>query len=136
MEMTITFGENKKVLAEYKHFTVVTDQPHHAGGDDAAPSPFDLFLTSIGTCVGYYVLMFCRQRNISAEDIRIIQRTHQDPATHLISKIDIDIKLPAEFPDKYHDAVIKAAAQCTVKRHLQVPPLFEIKTSVHELIES
>jgi putative redox protein len=31
----------------------------------SAPSPFDLFMLSIGTCAGYYVLTFLQQRGLS-----------------------------------------------------------------------
>ena len=50
MELTVTFPGGKKVNAEFKGFTIKTDQPQTNGGDGTAPSPFDLFLASIGTC--------------------------------------------------------------------------------------
>ena len=44
----------------------------------------------------------------------------------LISKIDLELHLPAGFPDKYRDAVVNAMNLCTVKKHLHQPPTFEI----------
>ncbi|MGB9894062.1 MAG: OsmC family protein, partial [Candidatus Saccharicenans sp.] len=58
----VTFEGNLRVKAEYKGLSILTDQPVYAGGDGSAPAPFDLFLASIATCAGYYVLAFCRQR--------------------------------------------------------------------------
>lgn len=46
MEMRIRFPGNMKVSAEFDGFSVLTDQPKTAGGDGAAPAPFDLFLAS------------------------------------------------------------------------------------------
>ncbi len=128
MDMQIYFPGGKRVYADYGGFTIETDQPARGGGDDSAPAPFDLFLASIGTCAGIYALGFMQQRGIDAAGSRIMMRTHFDQAAGLISKIDLELVLPAEFPEKYRAAVINAMNLCTVKKHLHQPPDFEITT--------
>ncbi|MBC7190426.1 OsmC family protein, partial [Candidatus Aerophobetes bacterium] len=125
MDMEIFFPGGKRVDALYKDFTISTDQPPQAGGEGMYPSPFDLFLASIGTCSGFYVLSFCQQRNIPTEKIKLFLKFDRNPTTHLVEKIKIDILLPPEFPEKYKDAVARAVEGCTVKRHLTSPPEFE-----------
>jgi putative redox protein len=129
MEMIISFEEKKKVNAVYNEMLIKTDQSIAAGGEGTAPEPFTLFLASIGTCAGIYVKSFCDQRGISASGIKLTQSMKYDPARKLVERIIIDIKLPPDFPDKYKEAVIKAADVCTVKRHLADPPLIEVITS-------
>jgi putative redox protein len=129
MDMRIHFPGNKKVNADFKGFSVSTDQPESAGGNDTAPTPFDLFLASLGTCAGIYVLGFCQARGISTEGLELMQHADWDPASHLVSKITVDIKTPTGFPDKYRDGLVKAANLCTVKRHLHAPPPIEVVTS-------
>lgn len=129
MEMIIDFPGGKRVDAHWGSHSVKTDQPAHGGGTDSAPAPFDLFLASIGTCAGIYVLGFCQQRNIPTDGIKIVQRMSVDQATGMTTKVFLDIQLPAEFPEKYKDAVIRSADQCKVKKHLVHPPEFEITTS-------
>lgn len=126
MDMKIYFPGNKRVYADYKGFTIETDQPTHGGGDDSAPAPFDLFIASIGTCAGIFMLGFMQQRNIPTEGAGITLRTEKDPETKLISKITLDLHLPPEFPEKYKDAVMNAVELCTVKRHLHQPPAFTV----------
>ncbi len=128
MDMIITFPGNKKVDAAYKGFTVKTDQPVHAGGDGSAPAPFDLFLVSIGTCAGIYVVIFCEKRGIPYDDIRVVQRMERNSETRMISKITIDIEVPPDFPEKYRDALVHTVDLCTVKKHMMNPPAFDIKT--------
>jgi putative redox protein len=130
MDMEMYFPDKKRVYARYKGFVVETDQPVEAGGDNSAPAPFDLFLLSIGTCAGYYVLSFLQQRGLSTEGAGVLLRREVDPGTHLPSKISLEIKLPADFPDKYRDAVIRAAEQCAVKRALENPPAFDTYTTI------
>ncbi|MCX6373977.1 MAG: OsmC family protein [Actinobacteria bacterium] len=128
MDMQIYFPGGKRVYAEYGGFTIETDQPARGGGDDSAPAPFDLFLASIGTCAGIYALGFMQQRGIDPAGSRITMRTHFDQAAGLISKIDLELKLPVDFPEKYRAAVINAMNLCTVKKHLHQPPDFEVTT--------
>lgn len=128
MDMEIFFPGNKKVYADYKGFTIETDQPAKAGGDGSAPAPFDLFLVSLGTCAGIFVLEFMQKRDIPTEGAGVTMRTERDPETGMIVKADIEIKLPPEFPEKYRDAVVRAVELCSVKRHIEKPPAFSVYT--------
>ena len=129
-EMIIDFPGGARVDAHFGGFTVMTDQPAHAGGQGSAPAPFSLFLASLGTCAGIYVLGFCRQRGLPTEGIRIVQRMESDPATRMIAKVELEIQLPPEFPEKYKDAVIRSAEQCAVKKHIENPPQMVVTTKV------
>ena len=129
MEMEITFPGGARVDAGFNGFTLKTDQPAQGGGTGSAPTPFATFLASIGTCAGIYVLGFCRQRGLSTDGIKIVQRMQSDPATGLVGKIALEIQLPPDFPEKYKAAVIKSAEQCAVKKHLEHPPVFEVTTT-------
>jgi len=130
MDMTVSFPGGMKVYADYNGFTHKTDQPARGGGENTAPSPFELFLASLGTCAGFYVLSFCRGREIDPSGIEIRQSMEADPQTHLIAKVTIEIILPATFPEKYRAAVVQAAQACTVKKHLEKPPAFNLFSSV------
>ncbi len=129
-EMKVTFPGGLRVEADYKGFIVKTDQPAYEGGEGTALSPFDLFLVSLGTCAGYYVLAFCRQRKIPTEKAYLVTKTEKNPDSKLIGKISIEIHLPADFPEKYKAAVIKAADSCTVKLLIAHPPVFEIEAKI------
>ena len=129
MEMIIDFPGGARVDAHFANFTVKTDQPPMGGGENSAPTPFAVFLSSLGTCAGIYVLGFCRQRGISTDGIRIIQRMFSDPMTGLVGKFELEIQVPSDFPEKYRPALIRSANQCAVKRHFEHPPVFEITTT-------
>lgn len=130
MEMRIHFTGNKRVDAEYKGFTIKTDQPIDGGGDNSAPSPFDLFISSIGTCAGIFVLGFCQKRGIPTDGIELIQKMDWNQEKKLATKITIEINVPKDFPEKYRESLVSAASLCTVKRHLAEPPEFDVKTIV------
>jgi putative redox protein len=114
----VFFDGGRKVNANIKGFTVKTDQHVKAGGEGSAPEPFTLFLASIATCAGVYVQSFCAQRDIPVNEITLSMDYEMDPIAKMIALIRIVIHVPADFPAKYDNAVINAAALCAVKRHL------------------
>ncbi|MFO3795679.1 MAG: OsmC family protein [Anaerolineales bacterium] len=128
MEMIIDFPGGARVDAHFGPYTVKTDQPPMGGGEGSAPTPFAVFLASIGTCAGIYVLGFCRQRGLPTDGIRIIQRMHANPFSGMVEKIDLEIQVPPTFPEKYRPSLVRAAELCAVKKHFENPPQFEITT--------
>lgn len=127
--MEITFDGGKVVTAHSHGHIIKTDQPVNSGGQNSAPSPFELFLASIGTCAGIYVKSFCDNRKIPTDNIKIIQSAEYDEETGLPVNIKLDIKLPSDFPDKYKAALISVAELCKVKKTMANPPVFEVITS-------
>lgn len=130
MHMEMSFPGGLEVNAEVKGFTVRTDQPERVGGGGTAPAPFDLFLASIGTCAGLYVLQFCQKRDIDTSQLGVSMETIKDPETRRIATVRIDVRLPEGFPDKYIPAVRRAVDQCAVKRHILEPPEFVVEAKV------
>ncbi len=127
--MEITLDGGKVITAHINGKTISTDQSVRNGGGGTAPEPFELFLASIGTCAGIYVKSFCDQRNIPAEGIRIIQSMEFDSEKRVPSRFKLDIRLPADFPEKYRAAVINAAELCLVKKTINHSPVFEVVAS-------
>jgi putative redox protein len=129
MELVIDFPGGAKVDAHFGPFVVKTDQPPHSGGEGSAPAPFAIFLASIGTCAGIYVLSFCQQRGLATEGIRIVERVHAGP-TGMVEQVDLEIQTPASFPEKYHEALVNSANLCAVKKALEKPPKFNTYTRI------
>jgi putative redox protein len=128
MDMVIDFPGGARVDAHFGPYTVMTDQPPGGGGEGLEPTPFALFLSSIGTCAGIYVLGFCKQRGLPVDGIRIVQRAYNDPHTGMIGKVDLEIQVPQDFPEKYRHSLVRSAELCAVKKHLENPPQFEVFT--------
>lgn len=122
----VSFPGGKKVDAHLKGFTISTDQPVAGGGENSAPSPFDLFLASIATCAGIYAVSFCQSKGLNTEGLKLEMDGDRNPETGLIGNIKLNLTLPADFPEKYKPAIEKSMGLCTVKKHLADAPSFEI----------
>ena len=131
MEKTIevSFPGGKKVDGKIENMVTKTDQPVKDGGEGSAPEPFQLFLMSIATCAGIYALDFCQAREIETNDMTLTMNCELDLSGRVYQKLSIDLRLPAEFPEKYKKAIVRTMDLCTVKKHIINPPEFEIKVS-------
>lgn len=126
MDITVSFPGGKRVDARVGAHVIQTDQPVAGGGQDAAPAPFDLFLASLATCAGIYVLGFCQARGLATDGLALAQHHTVDPTTHQLTAVTLELTLPDGFPDKYRDAIVRAAAGCKVKKLLAHPPAVEV----------
>jgi putative redox protein len=129
-ELIVTFPGGRRVDTELGGHVIRTDQPRTNGGEDSAPSPLNLFLASIGTCAGLYVSAFCQRRELPTEGIRIRQRNGFDPETGVLARVELDIEVPPSFPEKYRDALVRAADGCAVKKAIAAQPAFEVRSVV------
>jgi len=134
VEFKIELGANKRVNAHLGKFVVETDQSVKEGGDESAPPPYALFLASIGTCAGIYVVYFCEARKIPTDGIELIQKLdyQQVGKAQKLAKISLEIRVPPSFPEKYHKALARAASSCAVKKTILDPPEFDVYTVVSE----
>jgi putative redox protein len=124
--VTVAFPGGVAVEATYKGHTIRTDQPLDSGGADSAMSPFDLFFASIATCMGFYALRFCQQRDLSTEGLGVTLEPVRDDAAKRVTHVRVVLQLPDGFPEKYRSAIERAVDQCAVKKHVLDAPLFEL----------
>jgi putative redox protein len=131
MEIRVSFSGGKRVDAHLPGQVIRTDQSPAHGGDGSAPEPFQLFLASLATCAGIYVLGFCQARSIATEGIELVQHHAFDETGRLVG-VRLEISVAADFPARYVPALERVAAKCAVKRVLENPPELVVRASVRE----
>ena len=136
MEIHVHLRGGKRVDAEFGRYRIRTDQPVASGGEDSAPSPFDIFLASIGACAGYFVQNYCQSRGLPTEGIEIVQTMEWHPEQHLVSAVHLEIRVPPSFPAHYRESLVSAVNLCTVKKHLKAPPEIISTTTVTPAAEA
>lgn len=117
--MKITFPGNKKVNVEVKGFNILTDQKKENGGDASAPTPIDLFLASLGSCSGVFVLNFLKMHYLP-ENVYLTLNPIWNINEYVIEKIELFIHLPPGFPAGFDHALVEVAKRCLVARHVKI----------------
>lgn len=128
-EIVVTLAGNKRIDARIGGHVVHTDQPVAGGGEDSAPTPFALFLASMGTCAGIFVAGFCQKRGLPTDGIRVVERVRYGE-DGVLAAVELDIEVPPEFPEKYREALVRVADGCSVKKAIQARPEFQVRTVV------
>lgn len=128
----VRFPGGKSVDATIDRRVIHTDQSLAHGGGGSGPEPFDLFLASLATCAGLYVLVFCRARGIPTSDLMLDQEQLFEDGK--LQRIIVRVLLPAGFPEKYVDAVRAAASGCKVRKALFSPPEVEVVAVPHAAV--
>lgn len=131
MRIDLDFPGGLRVDALVGRHRIATDQSVSQGGEGSAPSPLSHFYASLATCAGFYALRFCRTREIPTDGLTTTLETSYDTEGRL-SGISIRIGLPAGFPERYREAIRRAAELCAVHQFVLEPVPIEIDLAASE----
>jgi uncharacterized OsmC-like protein len=76
----------------------------------------------LGTCIGYYVSVFCQRRKISADGLRVELDWQFAENPHRICSIEARIILPIKLDEKDRAGLLRMARSCTVQNTLESKP--------------
>lgn len=110
----VTHDGGKRFTARVRTHSIVTDQPVHAGGDDAGPSPLELLGAALGTCVALYVQQFCRSRNLPHDGMRVEVESRHAQNPNRIGDFAVRVILPEELAEESLALIDRVATSCPV----------------------
>jgi ribosomal protein S12 methylthiotransferase accessory factor len=127
MEIKVNFLDKLRLEAKFDDFSVVADQPIRYKGDGSAPSPFDYFLASSALCAAYFVKLYCDNRHIPTENIRLSHNNIVDPDNRYQQIFKIQVELPEDISPKDRQGIVRSIDRCTVKKVVQAGPEFVVE---------
>jgi uncharacterized OsmC-like protein len=101
------------------------------GGQDAGPSPVELFVGSVASCVAYFVGRFCARHGISQDGLSVEAEWAMAENPHRVGRIDLAIHLPLRTTPEMKERLMKVALGCTVHHSLAIAPTIDIKITPH-----
>lgn len=124
------------VLSGKKSFTVsirghkmVTDLPVDQGGDDTAPTPVELFVSSMGACMGIYALSYLKTAGVSYEGLSLSIEWTLGSNKRRIREIKVILSLSGADLGDRKAALISAAKKCLLHNTLYEPPEISLELS-------
>jgi uncharacterized OsmC-like protein len=108
----ITHEGGVQFAAQVRSHRVLVDQLVHAGGEDSAPTPIELLAVSLGTCVAFFVLEFCRVRGLAGEGMRIEVETQSATNPNRIAHFAVRLVPPTELPTHYVPMLERIVRSC------------------------
>jgi uncharacterized OsmC-like protein len=98
------------------------DQPVADGGDDQAPTPTELFVSSLAACVAFYARRYLARHNLPAEGLVVHTDFTMAARPARVGQIKLHLDLPAGLPQERRAALLAVASHCTVHNTLTTPP--------------
>lgn len=105
------------------------DQPADAGGADEAPTPTELFVASLATCVAFYAGRYLTRHGLDRNGlgVSVTYRMAADRPAR-VADIRLCLRLPEGFPEARKQALLAVASHCTVHNTLAAPPTVTVDT--------
>jgi len=118
----VKHNQGMQFTAENRGHKILFDLPKDIGGTDAASTPPEVFISSLGACIGVYVVGYCERHNIAYEGltIELFWEKADNPAR--IDQIEIQLKFPKPVPADKKPVILKVANGCLVHNTLMNHP--------------
>ena len=111
------FVSQKKVEVKVNNFTLHTDMPLAAGGEDSAPNPFEMFMASFLACQAVFAMSFIEKNNMAKDKFSFKAAPVFDDKG-LITKMTTIVKIPSDFPQEKEAHFINVLKTCKVGKHI------------------
>ncbi|MFY1673498.1 OsmC family protein [Plantactinospora sp. WMMB334] len=106
---------------------LLVDQPVEAGGGDEAPTPTELFVASLASCVAFYAGRYLSRHRLSRDGLGVSAtfRMAADKAAR-VAEVQLTVRVPPDFPEARRQALLAVVSHCTVHNSLASPPAVSI----------
>jgi len=132
--VTIRHEQGHQVTAAVRNHKLTLDTPTDAGGTDCGPAPVELLTAALGACMAMHIAKYCQTAKLPHAGFTIdldFQLAH-DPLR--VGALTVDITLPPGVPDNRHEAIKRAALQCTVKNSLKESTTIDIEVMAQPIL--
>ena len=124
--MSVDFVDGERYAIGVRGHAVLVDQPAEVGGDDSAPTPTELFVASLASCVAFYAGRFLDRHHLDRTGLRVtaaFTMATERPAR--VGSVRLRLIAPG-LPVERQAALRAVVSKCTVHNTLHQPPQVDI----------
>jgi uncharacterized OsmC-like protein len=124
----VTFVAGESYEAAVRGHRIVVDQPIEDGGADSAPTPVELFVASLASCVAFYAGRYLTRHGYSRDGLAVSAAfTMASDRPARVSDIRVTLRVPAGLPAERRPALHAVVNHCTVHNTLVSKPSVTIE---------
>ena len=120
--MRVDYQSGDRFDISIRDHTVTVDQPVDVGGEDVGPTPTELFVAALASCVAFYARRYLRRHKLDATGLSVEASYRMGAKPARVSHVDVRIHLPAELPPARRDGLLAVASHCTVHNSITNAP--------------
>lgn len=114
---------------------LTVDQPVDAGGRDTAPTPTELFVAGLASCVAFYARRYLARHGLPTEGLAVDAVYEMGSRPARVSAVDVELHLPAGVPESRREPLLAVASHCTVHNTLTSDPDIVVRLGEPEVSE-
>ena len=130
MEMSISYLEGWRFNSKCRSHEIISDQPKEEDGQDTGMTPVEMFISSIGCCMGVYAKMFCDRHKISMEGMKINLNWNMAKNPSRVGELQAKIIFKKNIAPELQQGIIRMVKHCTVHNTLYNPPKIDVDISI------
>ena len=122
LTMRVRYDRGDRFAIDIRDHEVVVDQPPQMHGDDLGPTPTELFIASLASCVGFYARRYLARHHLDTEGLAVEVGYAMATKPSRVGEVTMRIVVPAGVPEIRREALLAMAGHCTVHNTLTTPP--------------
>lgn len=130
-EIVVLHEAQERFRIAVRGHDLLVDQPKSEGGGDAGPTPTELFVASLASCVGLYAERFLRRHGIDPAGLEVDCRwAFAEDRPSRVAEVGLWLRLPVGFPDELRERLEAVVARCTVHNSITIAPEIRFELDV------
>jgi uncharacterized OsmC-like protein len=119
---TVKYLDGDRFAIGVRDHMVTVDQPLAYGGEDTAPTPTELLVASLASCVAFYARRYLARHQLPTAGLSVTADYTMGTRPARVTDVSVGVQLPDGVPTERHDALLAVASHCTVHNTLTDPP--------------
>ena len=122
MPVSVTHDGGDRFSIAIRGHVLHVDQAESDGGSDNAPTPTELFVASLASCVAFYARRYLKRHDVPEEGLTVTAQAESGAKPSRVARMTITLTLPEGVPEAKREALLAVASHCTVHNTLTHPP--------------
>jgi uncharacterized OsmC-like protein len=123
---TVEYLDGERFAIGIRGHRVTVDQPLADGGEDTAPTPTELLVASLASCVAFYARRYLARHGLPTAGLSVSADYTMGTRPVRVADLSVDIQVPDGVPAERRDALLAVASHCTVHNTLTDHPTVTI----------
>ena len=120
--MRVEWAADDQFAIQVREHTLTVDQPVALGGGDAGPTPTELFVAGLVSCIAFYARRYLRRHDLDLTGLEVTADYRMGVKPSRVAAVDVEIRLEPPLPPERHAALLAQAGHCTVHNTITHPP--------------
>ena len=117
---------------EIRGHTITVDQPIDVGGEDTAPTPTELLVASLASCVAFYARRYLARHGLDSNGLAVHAAYELADRPARVAAMHVQLMVPPGVPQSRLQPLLAVASHCTVHNTLADPPRVSITLAEQE----